>query len=74
MVGGQTIIIKTKNQCNRTVNFVSSAGNCLALPAGGQMGQLFHEMYILSIQRENAVLQCASQLKSGPAVVKTCNL
>lgn len=30
--GKQNITIKIKNQCHRTVNFISSAGNCLALP------------------------------------------
>lgn len=68
----QNVIIKTKNQCNRMVNFISSAGNCFTCRwTNGTT--LFHEMYILSFQKEN-VLQCASKLKSGPAVVKTCNL
>lgn len=32
---------KTKNQCSKTINFISSAWNCLGLPTNGQMGQRY---------------------------------
>lgn len=59
-VGGQNIIIKTKNQCDRTVNFISSAGNFLALPAGGQMGQ-HCTMKCTYFQSKGKMVSCSVQ-------------